>query len=59
MKITPRQREIRAKNLAWSVKRLPYAVYDMIHENGNEMPLINGCVAEMQRIFKQLLTGRQ
>jgi len=58
MKITPRQREIRAKNLAWSVKRLPYAVYDMIHENGNEMPLIKSCVAEMQRIFKQYITGR-
>jgi hypothetical protein len=57
MKITPRQREMRVKNLAWSVKRLPRAVYDMIHVTGNEMPLIDGCVAEMQRIFRYYING--
>ena len=59
MKITLRQREIRAKNLAWTAKRLPYAVYDMIYQNVNEMPLINSCVAEMQRIFRVYITGRR
>lgn len=59
MKITPKHREQINRSLAWCAKRLPYAIHDMIHVTGDEMPLINSCVSVMQHAFKQLITGRK
>lgn len=59
MKITPKHREQINRSLAWTAKRLPYAVHDVIRATKDEMPLINSCVSVMQGAFKQLITGRK